>query len=377
VGANPVRKRWAAVFGNGYNSTAGIAKLFALFIEDGVDGWDYAAGDFVKIDTGVGAPGAGQPNEGRPNALGTPRLVDIDGNGTADLAYAGDLRGNLFRFDLRDTDPANWRVVRVFTATYPDGGNDVPQPITNQPIVIKNPQEDEGFVVIFGTGSFVTVPDATSKDIQSLYGIWDRLEAAPNIQRDDLVEQDIINLVDPQFGNVRTLTSNPVEYSPPGEDRGWFIDFDAERPATDVNGDPNPDQSGNAIGPQFPGERPVRNLQLRGGFLFVNTVIPRDKGTCLQSPGGFQMALNPSTGGLGGLREQIAFDLNGDEAFDELDSAASGEVIAGMRFEDGVPTDSAFLGSRRYTQLSNRDVDKQETNTNRGPRTGRLSWLEI
>ena len=377
VGANPVRKRWGAIFGNGYNATAGVAKLFALFIEDGVDGWDYGAGDFVKVDTGFGAPGPGQANEGRPNALGTPRLIDADGNGTADLAYAGDLRGNLYRFDLSDVDPQNWSATQIFTATYRDGADDVPQPITNQPIVIRNPQEDEGYVVIFGTGSFVTVPDATSTDIQSLYGIWDRLEVAPDIRRDDLVEQEITNLADPEFGNVRTLSSNPVSYSPPSTHRGWFVDFDAERPLTDVNGDPNPDQSGNATGPQFPGERAVRSLQLRGGFLFINTVIPRDNTTCLQSPGGFQMALNPSTGGLGGLREQIAFDLNGDNQFDDLDSAAGGEVIAGMRFEDAVPSDAAFVGSRRYTQLSDREVDVQNTNTNVGSRTGRLSWLEI
>ncbi|MEJ2133530.1 MAG: PilC/PilY family type IV pilus protein, partial [Gammaproteobacteria bacterium] len=215
VGANPVRKRWGAFFGNGYNSTAGIAKLYALFVEDGVDGWDPAAGDYVKIDTGFGAPGQGEINEGFPNGLGTPRLIDVDGNGTADFAYAGDLRGNLFRFDLRDTDPSNWTVTRIFTAIYPDVSGDIPQPITTQPIVIKNPQEDEGFIVIASTGSFITVPDGRSRDIQSVYGIWDRLEVSPVIARDNLVEQEVINVVDPELGNLRTLTNHEVDYTPP------------------------------------------------------------------------------------------------------------------------------------------------------------------
>jgi type IV pilus assembly protein PilY1 len=378
VGSSPVRQRWAAVFGNGYNSTAGIAKLFALFIEDGVDGWDYAAGDFVKVDTGYGAPGAGEPNEGRPNALGMPRLVDLDLNGTADVAYAGDLRGNLFRFDMRDSNPDNWSATRVFTATYPQDGTDMPQPITTQPIAIRNPQGEDGVIVIFGTGSFVTVPDATSTDIQSIYGIWDRLEAAPDIERDDLVEQEITNLVDPVLGNLRTISDYPVDYAPPSTLRGWYVDLDAPRALTDINGDPNPDQSGNPPPePQFPGERAIRNLQLRGGFLFVNTVIPRDQSTCLVSPGGFQMAMNPITGGVGGLEEQIAYDLNNDGWFDDQDNLSTGEIVAGLRFEDAVPTDSSFIGNKRYTQLSSGEITVTVTNTDGGDYTGRLSWKEV
>ena len=214
--------------------------------------------------------------------------------------------------------------------------------------------------------------------MQSLYGIWDRHELAPNITRMNLIEQSITNLVDPTYGYVRTLTDNPVVYSPPVVDRGWFIDFDATRPLLDLAGNPNPDTTGNAPpAPQFPGERAVRNLQLRGGFVFVNTVIPRDNSTCLQSPGGFALAFNPVSGALGGIREQIAFDFNNDGMFDDSDSAANGDVLAGMRFEDAVPTDSAFIGTRRYTQLSDKTISVVSTNTATGPRTGRLSWEDL
>ncbi len=51
--------------------------------------------DFVKIDTTFGVN-----DDGYPNGLGTPRGIDIDGNGTIDYAYAGDTFGNFFRFDL-------------------------------------------------------------------------------------------------------------------------------------------------------------------------------------------------------------------------------------------------------------------------------------
>jgi len=95
------------------------------------------------------------------------------------------------------------------------------------------------------------------------------------------------------------------------------------------------------------------------------------------SPGGFQMAMNPVTGGVGGLREEIAFDLNNDGQFDDRDNVATGEVVAGLRFEDAVPTDSSFIGNKRYTQLSNREISVTTTNTDNGPRAGRLSWKEV
>ncbi len=351
------------------------------FIEDGTDGWD--SGDVVKLNTGFGVPGSGEQNEGLPNALGEPRALDLDQNGTADIVYAGDLLGNLFRFDMRDPDPANWSVTRVFQATYSDG---VQQPITTQPIAIRNPQSDDGVIVMFATGSFITEPDGTSTEIQSLYGIWDRFEDNPptapgtktpvEIRNDLLVEQTITNVYDDSLGALRKLSSNQVDYSPTGI-RGWYIDFDPEKPATTTGGNSNPDAAGeDPPGPQFPGERAVRNLQLRGGFLFVNTVIPRDPNSCLRSPGGFALALNPATGGEGGLRADIAFDLNNDAMFDDQD-LVGGDIVAGLRFDEAVPTNSSFIGSKRFTQLSDRTVDIRETNTDIGTNAGRLSWAEV
>ena len=54
----------------------------------------------------------------------------------------------------------------------------------SQPLVIKHPSE-QGFLVIFGTGSYITKDDARSEDIQSVYGIWDRLETMPATAADD------------------------------------------------------------------------------------------------------------------------------------------------------------------------------------------------
>ena len=66
--------------------------------------------------------------------------------------------------------------------------------------MIKHPDED-GFLVIFGTGSYITREDADDEEIQSIYAIWDRGEtspamAQPNSKYDRLVEQTLTNIVD-------------------------------------------------------------------------------------------------------------------------------------------------------------------------------------
>ena len=123
TGGAPSRNEWVALFGNGPNSTAGIAKLFVLFMDRGLDGWD-GANDFVKIDTGFGVQRPPHALAGFPNGLGSPTAIDRDLNGTVDWVYAGDRLGNLYRFDLTDPNPDNWTSTRLFTASYDDGGDD-------------------------------------------------------------------------------------------------------------------------------------------------------------------------------------------------------------------------------------------------------------
>ena len=79
---------WAAVVGNGYNSTSGKAVLYLLNIEKGIDGSWVTSGDFFKVVA----------NGGPNNGLSTPVPYDSDGDGMVDVAYAGDLQGNMWRF---------------------------------------------------------------------------------------------------------------------------------------------------------------------------------------------------------------------------------------------------------------------------------------
>jgi type IV pilus assembly protein PilY1 len=370
---------WVSLFGNGFNSTSGIAKLFVLFNDEGVDGtWCHpdmihnvvlngplpaeciGKQDFVKLDTGFGV------QDGFPNGLGTPRAIDVDGNGTVDFAYAGDTFGNFFRFDLTADDYDDWTVTKIFEASYEDAvGTITPQPITTQPIVTAHPTEADGFIVIFATGSYITVPDGRNKDVQSIYGLWDRL-SPELLDLDDMVQQRFTNLFSADFGNVRALSNNEVDYSVSGGKKGWYNHLDSVA----VNATQGIDD------PEFPGEKAIRNIQLRGGLAFVNSIIPRSDTSCVDVAGGFALSFCPGTGGTNCLANKGIFDLDNDGAFDAGDEV-DGQVVAGTRFEDAVPTDSSFIEDKRITQLSDKSLDTTSTNTSGGQNTGRLSWKEL
>ncbi len=367
-------QKWVAVFGNGYNSTSsdGDATLYVMFIEGGQDGIWTADADFIKISTGNGK--AESTDTSTPNGIGGVRGVDIDGNGTLDYIYAGDLQGNLYRFDLTGTSLSSWKSApkTIFQARHDPLGSNVVQPITTIPIVVPHPT-DSGLIVITTTGSWMTSEDATSTGIQSIYGIWDDLSNNPLVtiksSTNQLVEQVFTNKINPEHGyTVRTLTNNAINWdntgSPASRVKGWYIDLDM--PAANTS---NP--------VEYPGERAVRNLQIRGGLLFVNTIIPRATNACSAGAGGFELGFNPYTGGSG---SKVIFDLNGDRNFSLLDNTDDTEgdanIVTGIRFDTDTPTDSAFIGNQRMTQAGD-DIRSFGTNTDGAVGEGRTSWREI
>ena len=399
-GASANRKKWAAVFGNGYNSTAGIAKLFVLFIDDGVNGWQN--GDFIKINTGAGTiatnpsdPANQDPTAGIPNGLGQPTIIDTDLDGIGDTAYAGDLQGNLYRFEIGDPNPANWQAVLLFTATL-DGTTQTRQPITTAPVVTKVPDQ-EGFIVTFGTGSFITEEDGLSTDVQSIYGIWDRFEIAPrtainNAKGTLLVEQEITNIVDDTNGldTLRIMSRNVVNLIPgtaADANYGWFIDLDPVRASTSLQGNPNTDTGGLAPpNPQYPGERAIRQIVRRGSALVITTVIPRDANSCFRAPPGAIWFIDALSGGDPG---RPIIDTDNDGLIDQNDLITVGgeEFAAGILFDagsgDGSLVDPSVL-------LGDGDTDFLVINKSHGEdpqiiriikdgnrKTGRLSWWEI
>ncbi len=235
---------WAAVFGNGYNNTGnGHAMLYLI---DAKTGGNTAAGGFLKkIDTGIGSTTT-------PNGLSTPLMIDLNADGIADYAYAGDLSGNLWRFNLASSDPNAWTFNLLFTAD--DGASPTPkaQPITAKPLAVRHP--NGGLVILFGTGRYLGATDVTTTDKQTFYGIWDPDPSATpsTITRTTLQQQTITTLPDLINGQTFRISSatnvcwagdtctdsggNPFT----GTSKGWYIDLPGLtlRPAERVTSDP-------------------------------------------------------------------------------------------------------------------------------------------
>jgi len=157
---DPDNNPWVAVFGNGYNSDnpnkapATTAVLYVVNVQTGAL--------VKKIDV----------HEGQ--GLSTPSVVDSDGDDTADFIYAGDLEGNLWRFDIRSSDPNSWTYTKLFAAKDANGN---PQPITAAPQVTRQPSSatdlNTSLMVVFGTGRYLGTTDVTSTNQQTFYGVWD------------------------------------------------------------------------------------------------------------------------------------------------------------------------------------------------------------
>ncbi|MEM7303992.1 MAG: PilC/PilY family type IV pilus protein [Pseudomonadota bacterium] len=349
-------QKWVAIFGNGYNSTSanGNAIIYMLFIDEGYDGWS-DAGDLIKIDTGI----SGITN---PNGISDVRAIDINNDGTVDRLYAGDLQGNLHVIDISSADQNAWnnsdsRFI-LFKAKYSE--TDEVQPITTRPIVVNN-ANGPGNIVVFATGSFFTVDDAVDTRIQSIYGVVD-VEDGSNteVSSDDLTEQVLTNEffqinADEEI-EVRVLSDNAISSG------GWFIDFDVL------------DNTGSFI--EYPGEKAVRSLQLRGDTVFTNTILPLAL-SCDPPSGGFSLALNPQTGTSG---DTEIFDFNIDGVIDSNDNIVVQNVekiVVGSRFES-TPLDSTFYNDFRITQMSDTSIDAIKVNTEADERLlGRQSWREV
>ena len=417
--ASDASLEWVALLSNGVNSTAGIAKLFAIFVDRGADGvWchpdsgyldpmyrgctvnDY---DFVKMDTGEGAYSVG--GSVYPNGLGAARAIDADQDGTVDYVYAGDMKGNLYRFDLCRADlPAfsdwassglgplpvtysgilggckkgvevykQWVSTKIFTASFTaSDGTTSAQPILNRPLVVQAANQ-RGYIVIIGTGRYFVNGDRADTDVQSMYGIWDRL-GDDLVLKSKLVQQAYTNQCEAVTGDGgvttttcgRTLSDDSVDLYVSDDESvtpsvlGWFNDLNVA--------------AGGDIAASS-GERAVRNFQIRGGLGFVNSVLPTTSTACSASSGGFGLAFCPLTGGSSCLQDGV-FDLNNDGSFDASD-LINGAIVAGTVFEGSAPTDAAFVGENRVTQLSDRSLSIVRTNTETSINTGRLSWRRL
>jgi type IV pilus assembly protein PilY1 len=206
-------------------------------------------------------------------------LGDYNNDQVDDVAFAGDLNGNLWRFDLTDANPANWQShVTLAYKPVTQGA----QPITVMPRLFPDPATNR-FIVVFGTGKYLGAADNTSNSAatQSIYGIRDKLDSSGNsitAVHADLQQQTLYQATSANgINTVRGLTDNVLT---PAQN-GWYIDLNLT---------------------SSPGERVV----VTAGALFdtnraiITTLIPGSQDPCSATIAGALMVLNAATGGSGG-----------------------------------------------------------------------------
>jgi type IV pilus assembly protein PilY1 len=191
------------IFSNGYDSPNARAVLYAL---------DPSTGNMLKmVDTEYGSP---DPADDNCNGLSTPVFIDSNNNGKADSAYAGDLRGNVWKFDISGA-VADWHVAYasggspkpLFQARDSDGH---PQPITTRLAVRGHCVRGySGYIVTFGTGKFNAAGDFTSTSTQAVYGVWDwAAEWDEEDTTGDSSDKYLGAFNDPNGGNLSNLAAH-------------------------------------------------------------------------------------------------------------------------------------------------------------------------
>ncbi len=335
--------RWVAIFGNGYNDSGdGEAKLFILDIAGGADGtWD--ANDVIEITTGIGTPGD-------RNGLSTPQIADLDGNGTVDRVYAGDLYGNMWAFDLSSDSSSSWGIVNNEPLMTTPGG----QPITTAPVLAKHPlisddgSNDPNVMVYFGTGQYLTNADKSDPSLNYFFGIWDKADDDSTrypLDIGDLVKQNYLNGYTDDDGNpVRVLSDNTVDYQ--GGDYGWYFEIDE------------------------PGEKLIFKPVLRGGIVFFTTFIPNPD-PC--GEGGFNYFFSVDMVN-GSSPDEPEIDTDGNGVIDDNDRVKNGATVGVMaaRKSEGLAPNPVFVDDIAYTGAKPTKVRKLKDIP-----TGRFSWQEL
>ncbi|HFR8774062.1 TPA: PilC family type IV pilus tip adhesin, partial [Neisseria gonorrhoeae] len=188
---------------------------YAAFLASG-----YAAKDIVSSDNTtalyvydlkdtLGTPIAKIEAPGGKGGLSSPTLVDKDLDGIVDIAYAGDRGGNMYRFDLSNSDSSKWSAKVIFEGD---------KPITSAPAVSRLADKR---VVIFGTGSDLSEQDVLDTEEQYIYGIFDDDKPTVNVKVTNgtgggLLEQNLT-----KENNTLFLSNNKASGGSNG--KGWVV----------------------------------------------------------------------------------------------------------------------------------------------------------
>lgn len=357
--------QWVAIFGNGYGSSTGKAVLYVVNLATGVL--------IRKIDVGDGSTSAS------PNGLSSPAAIFNPATGAFSAVFAGDLKGNLWKFDLSAANAASWAVEHgagnpLFVARDDSGTR---QPIT-APLEIGT-HSSGGYMVYFGTGKYFEKNDDTSTAMQTIYAIWDKTQSNDDIadtstdtaaeKRTVLQEHKIIfegdNPLDlTDLLKIRVTDDvGPVSYSGGGAKRGWYINLQV-------------------VGASLVGERVVSAPILRNKRIIFTTIIPSGS-PCEFGGSSWIMEFDPMTGNR--LSESV-FDLNGDGDFTSSDfieiniGGVNVRVPAnGVRSTEGMIKSPAIIsgGGKEYKISSGTTGNVLVVSEKGSANRSRASWRQI
>ena len=346
LGAPLVRKgnngKTLVMVGNGAESPNGKAVLYIYVLNS--DGSVPNNGVITLVaDAGSG------------NGLAEPRAADIDNDGDADYVYAGDLQGNVWKFDLTSSNANQWKVAfsgnPLFVAKDANGTR---QPITAPVALAREPVTNRLFVFV-GTGRYIYDSDITSTSTQTLYALIDTGAAISG--RSDLQERSIAEVgTDSKGRDARAFES--YEALPDGK-KGWYLD----------------------LGNPKPGERIVTAPFLRGRALWFSTIIPQTGSGCDAGGTGYLNAIDAFTGTLpsGEDGTWTYFDVDGNNKGDDRvtpGGGGSGGYVGSVDLGVGMPSQGVGVGNKIIACGS--DAECGETGTPPGggaPR--RLGWREL
>lgn len=287
--------RWVVVVPGGYNSEqltttepqvapadpAPASGGSTLFILDAETGTEIRRFEFA-------------PNVSR--GLTTPTMGDYESDFIDEFAVAGDLQGNLWRFDLSDPSPSNWSVVRMF---HPSA--DFVRPITSAPRLFPD-AKTAGIIAVVSTGKYLEPGDrsVTGVPTQRLYGIREYGRTSPNYPvTEGSLQQQVLTKTPGTLPDPDRFTVSDADVA--DTQRGWYINL------VDL------------------GERGVTSAGalFSQGIAIFSTIIPNGDDPCLPGLRGNVYELNASTGAAPNI------DLNGDGVVNANDrSSAIGESVS-------------------------------------------------
>ena len=386
---------WGAVFGNGFGSSTGDAGIYVMVLNAAT-----GAPTFYYLSTGT---------SGSNNGIAYVSSVDLDGDHVTDYVYAGDLLGNVWRFDLTSTNPRQWTA--TMNGSKPQALFTTPagQPITTKLVVASIASTPlRRILVEFGTGQQIPQSTASASlyaaSQQALYGIWDWNFAVWNANSTNqyaalsatvplngtLAPSSIAtpHLQLQTFASVssggidyRTVSDTPICWAgavssglcTTSTQFGWYLQLaSGYANSSDVNL-----PTGNAAsGVPLVYEQTLYNPTLVGNAFIASTTIPPASAllSCFSTvAGGFTLAINPATGGA---TSQSVFSHNGQ--FTNL----SGGIVGGLgQSRTGsvlIVTSGTGAALRNYlaTQTVSGTPVAEQVNLPGNLTSTRLTWIE-